>query len=244
MMEFAYNRVLVKLSGEALGIQGTLFDFSMFGKVAEVIASIAKRGVQVALVIGGGNIWRGRETEKAGMGRVAADHMGMLGTVMNSLAMQDALLQCGQKAHVLSAIPITGMVEPFYFRDAIRHLEDHEVVLFACGTGDPFHSTDTAAAQRAAEINADALLMAKNVDGIYDDDPKKNSRAKRIDKISYKALLQLQQSLNKEAIDTEALLICQKTALSAMLVFKLSNPEDIEKMVYGATPGTVIVPSV
>lgn len=243
-MEPSYKRIVIKLSGEALGIGGSLFDFDMIGSVAGVIAGIAKRGVQVALVIGGGNIWRGRETQKASanMDRTLADHMGMLGTVINSLAMQDALHQKGQKAHVLSAIPISGMVEPYYYREAIRYLEENHVVLFACGTGDPFHSTDTAAAQRAAEIHADALLMAKNVDGIYDDDPKTNKNAKLLSKTTYQELLRLQQTLSKEAVDTEALLICQKTKLPAMLVFALKNPEDIERIVCGATPGTTVTP--
>lgn len=241
-MEPAYKRVLVKLSGEALGIEGRLFDFDMIGEVAKVLSRIARAGVQIGLVIGGGNIWRGRETEKAGarMNRALADHMGMLGTVLNALAMQDALLQQGQPARVMSAIPMTGVTEPFFFRDAIEHLQNGEIVIFAGGTGDPFHSTDTAAAQRAAEIEADALLMAKNVNGIYEQPPIKNPKANMITNASYQDIIDMQQKNKEEAIDTEALLICRKTKLPAMLVFELKNPEDIERIVYGGTPGTYL----
>ena len=245
-MDPVYRRVLIKLSGEALGVDGKLFDFAMFDRIAEVIARISKRGVQAALVLGGGNLWRGRQTEKAGSGmdRVLADHMGMLGTVMNSLAMSDALRQNGQKARVFSAIPITGMVEPYFYQDAIRCLEQNEVAIFACGLGTsgPFHSTDTAAAQRAAEINADAILMAKNVDGIYDADPRKNKAAKIIERAAYQEIMRQQMEQGNEAIDTEALILCQKTRLPAVLVFALNNPEDIERMIDGEKPGTLLVP--
>lgn len=237
-----YHRVLIKLSGEALGIDGKLFDFEMIHQIAEVIAGIVRQGVQVAMVIGGGNIWRGRESDKTGLGmdRVSADHIGMLGTVLNALAMQDALRQYEQKARVFSAIPITGMVEPYFYHDAIRCLEQNEVALFACGTGDPFHSTDTAAAQRAAEIHADAILMAKNVDGVYDSNPDMHADARIIPQATYQELLRQQMAQNCEAIDSEALFICQKTKLPTMLVFALKNPQDIQRMVNGATPGTLL----
>ena len=245
-MNPVYRRVLIKLSGEALGIDGKLFDFAMFDRIAEVIARIAKRGVQAALVLGGGNLWRGRETEKAGseMDRVLADHMGMLGTVMNSLAMRDALRRNGQKARVFSAIPMSGMVEPYFYQDAIRCMEQNEVAIFACGLGTsgPFHSTDTAAAQRAAEISADAILMAKNVDGVYDSDPRKNKNARIIERATYQEIIRQQMEQGNEAIDTEALIICRKTKLPAMLVFALRNPDDIERMVDGEKPGTLLGP--
>ena len=245
-MDPVYRRVLIKLSGEALGVDGKLFDFNMFGRIAEVIARISRRGVQVALVLGGGNLWRGREAEKTAseMDRVLADHMGMLGTVMNSLAMRDALLQNRQKARVFSAIPITGMVEPYFYLDALRCLQQNEVAILACGLGTsgPFHSTDTAAAQRAAEIKADAILMAKNVDGIYDSDPKENKAAKIIESATYRQMIRQQMEQGKEAIDTEALILCQKTELPAMLVFALQNPDDMERMIDGEKPGTLLTP--
>jgi len=244
-VEPAYRRVLIKLSGEALGVDGKLFDFFMFDRIAEAVARVAKRGVQVALVLGGGNLWRGRESEKAGfsMDRVLADHMGMLGTVMNSLAMRDALRQNGQKARVFSAIPISGMVEPYFYVDAVECLEQGEVAIFACGLGTsgPFHSTDTAAAQRAAEIRADALLLAKNVDGVYDSDPNKNKAAKIIERATYREIIAQQMTQGNEAVDTEALILCQKTKLPAILVFALKAPEDIERMVDGGRPGTLLV---
>ena len=167
-----YQRIVIKISGEALaGENGFGIDNSRVEYVVGQIGKVVKQGVQVAVVIGGGNFWRGRQASPE-MDRTTADHMGMLATIINSLAMQDALERNGVPTRVQTALTITRIAEPYILRRAIRHLEKGRVVIFACGTGNPFFSTDTGAALRAAEINADVLLLAKNIDGIYDSDPK------------------------------------------------------------------------
>ena len=179
-----YKRVLIKLSGEALaGAQGHGLDENVISGVVEQIKTIHDMGVEIALVIGGGNFWRGRQGKK--MDRTTADHMGMLATVMNSLAMMDALEQRGIPTRVQTALIMTSVAEPYILRKALHHFEKGRVVIMACGTGNPYCSTDTAAAQRACEIQADLLLMAKNIDGIYDCDPKFNPKAKKYDHIKY-----------------------------------------------------------
>ena len=161
-----YKRVLIKLSGEALGDHGRLFDFEQIDRVADVIRQLHETGSEIAIVIGAGNIWRGRQGPAAKMTAVNADHMGMLGTTINSIAMQDAVERQGIESRVMSAVEMTRFCEPYTYRRAVRHLEKGRVVIFACGTGNPFFSTDTAAALRAVEIGADAILLAKNVDGV------------------------------------------------------------------------------
>lgn len=233
-----YKRVLIKLSGEALGENGVLFDFQKIDQVAKAIASLSRSGVETAVVIGGGNIWRGRRGPAANMDAVTADHMGMLGTAINSLAMQDALERQGAQTRVQSAIEMTRFAEPYIRRRAIRHLEKGRVVLFACGTGDPFHSTDTAAAQRAAEICADAMLMAKNIDGIYDKDPRKHPDAKLLPSLSYDEAIALDQG----AVDTGALILLKENKLPALLVFALDTPENIILAARGEALGSVLHP--
>lgn len=179
-MEPKYKRILIKLSGEALaGKQGHGLDESVISEVVEQIARIHAMGVEIALVIGGGNFWRGRQGKQ--MDRTTADHMGMLATVMNSLAMMDALEQQGIPTRVQTALIMTSVAEPYILRKALHHFEEGRIVIMACGTGNPYCSTDTAAAQRACEIQADVLMMAKNIDGIYDSDPKINQNAKKYD---------------------------------------------------------------
>ncbi len=179
-----YKRVLIKLSGEALaGPQGHGLDESVISGVVEQIKRVHDMGVEIALVIGGGNFWRGRQGKQ--MDRATADHMGMLATVMNSLAMMDALEQRGMPTRVQTALIMTSVAEPYILRKALHHFEKGRIVIMACGTGNPYCSTDTAAAQRACEIQANVLLMAKNIDGIYDCDPHTNKAAKKYDHINY-----------------------------------------------------------
>src|SRR6516162_8950495 len=186
----AYSRILVKLSGEALMGDGDYgIDPQVIKRIAGELQEIVEMGVQLAVVIGGGNIFRGAGLARAGMDRVAADHMGMLATVMNALAMQDALESLGLHARVMSAIRINEVCEDYIRRRAVRHLEKSRVVVFAAGTGNPFFTTDSAAALRAIEINADVMLKATKVDGIYDSDPMKNKEAKRYEAISYDEVL-------------------------------------------------------
>ena len=175
-MTAVYKRILLKISGEALaGNKGQGLDNDTLKTIGEIICEVAALGVQVAIVVGGGNFWRGRTSE--GMDRVTADHIGMLGTAMNALALSDALEQCGADTRVLSAIEMRQFCEPYIRKRAMRHLEKGRVIIFACGTGNPYFSTDTAAALRASEIEADIILKATMVDGVYDMDPKKASRS-------------------------------------------------------------------
>ena len=179
-----YKRVIIKLSGEALaGEKGFGIDESMLEYIVEQIKKVREENVEVGIIIGGGNFWRGRQA--LNMEKSAADHMGMLATVMNSIALQDALEAHGIPTRVQTALTITRVAEPYILRKALHHFEKGRIVIFACGTGNPFFSTDTGAALRAAEINAEVLLLAKNVDGIYDSDPKTNPNAKKFDELSY-----------------------------------------------------------
>ena len=183
-MKSKYKRIIVKLSGEALaGEKGMGFDWDVVNKVVDQIVKVKEMGVEVAIVVGGGNFWRGRQG--VDMERTTADHMGMLATVINALALQDAIERRGVETRVQTALTITRVAEPYILRKALNHLEKGRIVIFACGTGNPFFSTDTAVALRAAEINADVILLAKNVDGIYDSDPKVNKNAKKYDEIKY-----------------------------------------------------------
>ncbi len=229
-----YKRVIIKLSGEALaGEKGFGLDESVIDYVVKQIKKVANDGIEVGIIIGGGNFWRGRQGSN--MDRTTADHMGMLATVINSLAMQDALEKHGVACRVQTALTITRVAEPYILRKAMRHLEKCRVVIFACGTGNPYFSTDTGAALRAAEIGAEALLLAKNVDGIYDSDPKKNPDAKKFDEIAYIDVIK--KGLN--AMDTTAISLCMENKIP-VIAFALSEEDSIVKAVNGEKIGTII----
>jgi len=233
-MAAKYKRALIKLSGEALagengfGISGEEIDI-----VIKQIKEVIRQGVQVGIVVGGGNFWRGRQGTK--MDRTTADHMGMLATVINALALQDALEQSGIPTRVQTALTIQRVAEPYILRRALRHLEKGRVVVFACGTGNPYFSTDTGAALRAAEIQADVLLCAKNIDGIYDSDPRKNPDAKKYDQISY--LDFIKNGLT--ALDTTAVSLCKENNIP-IIAFGLSEENSIIKAINGEKLGTII----
>ena len=233
-MKPVYKRLLLKLSGEVLaGEKGTGIDFEKVLDVCERVKTCVEMGVQVAIVVGGGNFWRGRTSGK--MDRTRADHMGMLATSINSLALADALEQLGVTARVQTAIEMRQIAEPYIRNKAVRHLEKGRVVIFGCGTGNPFFSTDTAAALRAAEIGADVIFKATNVDGVYDSDPKLNPDAKKYDTLSH--LDVLQQGLH--VMDSTAASLCMDNGIE-ILVFNLDNPDNIVSAVRGETIGTVV----
>ena len=213
-----YKRVIIKLSGEALaGDKGFGIDESMLEYIVEQIKKVREENVEIGIIIGGGNFWRGRQA--LNMEKSAADHMGMLATVMNSIALQDALEAHGIPTRVQTALTITRVAEPYILRKALHHFEKGRIVIFACGTGNPFFSTDTGAALRAAEINAEVLLLAKNVDGIYDSDPKTNKNAKKFDELSY--LDVIQKGLH--AMDTTAISLCMENKIP-IIAFALKEP--------------------
>lgn len=229
-----YKRILVKLSGEALsGDKGFGIDTEVLAKVAEQLEDVYKTGVEMGIIIGAGNFWRGRQGTN--MDRTTADHMGMLATVLNSLALQDVLERRGVPTRVQTALTITRVAEPYILRKALRHLEKKRIVIFGCGTGNPYFSTDTAAALRAAEIGADAILLAKNVDGIYDSDPKKNPDAKKFDEISYMQVIEKGLS----AMDTTAITLCMENKIP-IIAFGLSEKDSIMRAVKGEKIGTII----
>jgi uridylate kinase len=231
-----YRRVVLKLSGEALaGGQGFGIAHDMLATVAEQVAEIRKLGVEVALVVGGGNIWRGISGSSQGMDRATADYMGMLATVMNALALQDALENGGMATRVLSAIEMRQVAEPYIRRRAIRHMEKGRVVIFAAGTGNPFFSTDTTAALRAAEIEAEVILMAKQVDGVYDSDPVKNPNAVKFDKLSYLEVL----SRGLKVMDSTAASLCMDNNIP-LIVFNLNGKGNIYKAIMGEPIGTYV----
>lgn len=233
-MKPVYKRLLLKLSGEVLaGKKGTGIDFEKVLDVCERIKTCVEMGVQVAIVVGGGNFWRGRSSGK--MDRTRADHMGMLATAINSLALADALEQLGVTARVQTAIEMRQIAEPYIRNKAVRHLEKGRVVIFGCGTGNPFFSTDTAAALRAAEIGADVIFKATNVDGVYDSDPKLNPDAKKYDTLSHIDVLQ--QGLH--VMDSTAASLCMDNGIE-ILVFNLDNPDNIVAAVTGETIGTIV----
>jgi uridylate kinase len=231
-----YSRILVKLSGEALmGGADYGIDPAVIKRIAGELQEIIGLGVQLAVVIGGGNIFRGAGLARAGMDRVAADHMGMLATVMNALAMQDALESLGLYARVMSAIRINEVCEDYIRRRAIRHLEKGRVVICAAGTGNPFFTTDTAAALRAIEINAEVLLKATKVNGVYSDDPVRNPAAVRYTQLTFDRVLT--EKLN--VMDATAIVMCRDNHLP-LRVFNLNNPGDLTRIVRGADVGTVV----
>ncbi len=229
-----YKRVLIKLSGEALaGKQGHGLDEDVISSIVEEIKTIHDLGVEIALVIGAGNFWRGRQGKK--MDRTTADHMGMLATVMNSLAMMDAFERRGLPTRVQTALIMTSVAEPYILRRAIRHFEKGRVVIIACGTGNPYCTTDTAAAQRACEIQADVLLMAKNIDGIYDSDPKINPNAKKFAHINYLDIIKN----GIKAMDTTAATMCMENDIP-VLAFGLDEKDSLVRAVCGEKIGTLI----
>lgn len=234
MTNVAYKRVMLKISGEALsGANGFGFDFEVVGRIAREVKTLVDMGVEVGLVVGGGNIWRGRTGE--GMDRTTADHMGMLATCINALALQDALEGIGVMTRVQTAIEMKEIAEPFIRRRAVRHLEKGRVVIFGAGSGNPYFSTDTAAALRAAEIEADVILLAKNVDGVYDKDPNKFADAKKYDKLTYMEVIE--QGL--QVMDTTATTLCMDNNIP-ILVFGISEEGNIKKVMEGQKIGTII----
>ncbi|HLR07957.1 MAG TPA: UMP kinase [Bacillota bacterium] len=232
-----YNRVVLKLSGEALsGTQSHGIEPSIIQSIALQIKEVAELGVEIAVVVGGGNIWRGKVGSEMGMDRATADYMGMLATVMNSLALQDSLEKLGIPTRVQTSIEMRQVAEPYIRRKAIRHLEKKRVVIFAAGTGNPYFSTDTTAALRAAEIEAEVILMAKNnVDGVYTDDPKINKEAKKYDNLSYMDVLN--EGLG--VMDATASSLCMDNDIP-LIVFSITEKGNIKRVVEGQTIGTII----
>jgi uridylate kinase len=229
-----YQRLLIKFSGEGLaGGSGSGIDPAIFKSVAAEIRDIHALGVEISVVIGGGNIIRGISAESEGMDRAQADYMGMLGTVINAMALQDALEKLGVPTRVQTAIEIQQVAEVFIRRRAIRHLEKGRIVIFAGGTGNPFFSTDSAAALRAAEIGAEVILKATQVDGVYDADPEENPGAKRYDQLSYEEAIQR----NLRFMDQAAIALCRENGLP-IVVFDMSVPGNVQKVVCGESVGT------
>lgn len=233
-MELKYKRVLLKLSGESLaGSQKHGIDFDTVQKICRPIKEVADLGVQVGIVVGGGNFWRGRSSGE--MDRTRADHMGMLATVINALGVADGLEQLGVQVRVQTAISMQELAEPYIRNRAVRHLEKGRVVVFGCGTGNPFFSTDTAAALRAAEIDADIIMKATMVDGVYDSDPKKNPNAVKYDTLTFSDVL----NQNLQVMDSTAASLCRDNHLP-ILVFSIEEPENIVRAVRGEPVGTLV----
>lgn len=232
-----YKRVVLKLSGEALaGEQGFGINPAIIQSIAKQIKEVAELGVEIAVVVGGGNIWRGKTGSEMGMDRATADYMGMLATVMNSLALQDSLEQLGVETRVQTSIEMRQVAEPYIRRRAIRHLEKKRVVIFAAGTGNPYFSTDTTAALRAAEIEADVILMAKNnVDGVYSADPKIDENAVKYDELSY--LDVIKQGLG--VMDSTASSLCMDNDIP-LIVFSIMEEGNIKRAVLGENIGTIV----
>ena len=237
-MMAAYNRVLLKLSGEALKSGTDLFDFDKVRRVAEVIREMRNMGTEIGIVIGAGNIWRGRQGPAAHMDAVTADQMGMLGTVINCLCVADALRQAGLDAVVQSAVDMNRFAEPFNAMAARRHLAEGRVVLFAAGSGNPFFSTDTAVALRAIEMQVDAILMAKNIDGVYTADPHKDPSAMLIKDITYAEAL----ARGLKVMDASAFALCAENGVPMVRVFGLDKPENLIAVLEGSDMGTFVHP--
>ncbi len=233
-MEPKYKRILLKLSGEALaGKQRFGLNEEVVAAVVDQIVKVHEMGVDIGIVIGGGNFWRGRQGSK--MERTTADQMGMLATVMNSLALMDAIERRGVPTRVQTALNMISVAEPYILRKALHHFEEGRIVIIACGTGNPYCSTDTAAAQRACEIGADVLLMAKNVDGIYDSDPHLNPAAKKFDRLTFREVI----GGELKAMDATAATMCMENGIP-VLAFALGEPDSIVRAVCGEKIGTVI----
>ncbi len=236
MPQLAYRRILLKLSGEALMGDGDYgIDPKVINRLAHEVIEAQQAGAEVALVIGGGNIFRGAGLAAGGMDRVTGDHMGMLATVINALAMQDALEKLGAKVRVMSAIKINDVCEDFIRRRAIRHLEKGRIAIFAAGTGNPFFTTDSGAALRAIEIGADLLLKATKVDGVYDKDPKKHADAVRFDSLTYDDVI----ARNLEVMDTAAFALARDSDLP-LRIFNMGQPGELLKILHGAEIGTLV----
>ena len=231
-----YKRVLLKISGEALaGEKKFGLDFEVMYRVADVIRECVEMGVQVGIVIGGGNFWRGVKNGEGYIERSRADHMGMLATTMNCMAMADVVEQKGVDVRVQTALEIRAVAEPYIRARAIRHLEKGRVVIFGCGTGNPFFSTDTAAVLRAAEVGAEVILLAKNIDGVYDSDPAKNANAKKFDSITYDDVL----AQHLAVMDSTATSLSMDNHIP-VLVFALKDPYNIVRAVKGEKIGTIV----
>ncbi len=229
-----YKRIILKLSGEALsGGKDFGIDNATIDAVGEQIKKVADQGVEIGIIVGAGNFWRGRQGTN--MDRVAADHMGMLATAMNAIALQDSLERLGVATRIQTALTITRVAEPYILRRALRHFEKGRVVIFGCGTGNPYFTTDTAAALRAAEIEADCLLLAKNIDGIYDSDPKLNPSAVKYDEIKYIDVI----SQGLKAMDTTAITMCMENNIP-VIAFGLNEEDSITKVCNGEKIGTII----
>ncbi len=233
-MQPNYKRVLLKLSGESLaGNETHGIDFETVLRICRPIKECVDMGVQIAIVVGGGNFWRGRSSGQ--MDRTRADHMGMLATTINALGVADALEQLGLTVRVQTAISMQQIAEPYIRNRAVRHLEKGRVVVFGCGTGNPFFSTDTAASLRAAEIDADIILKATMVDGVYDSDPKKNPNAVKYDTLSFMDVL----NQNLQVMDSTAATMCKDNNIP-ILVFSIDQPENIKKAICGEPIGTIV----
>lgn len=236
MAELRYARVLLKISGEALaGERGFGFDFDTMARIADEIQNVVRAGADVGLVIGGGNIVRGSQLSKMGMDRVSADYMGMLGTVINALAVQDILERKGMETRVMTAIRMEELAEPYIRRRALRHFEKGRVVIFAAGTGNPYFSTDTAAVLRAIQIKAQVIIKATSVDGVYSADPKVDKTAKFYDEISYRDVM-LEEL---KVMDQTAVTLCKENALP-LIVLNIHKPDAIAAAVRGDRVGTLV----
>lgn len=234
MAEIKYKRVLLKLSGEALARDAEgIYNHAFIDEIAKVIKKCVEAGVEVGVIVGAGNIWRGRQG--VNMDRVRADHMGMLATTMNSLALADAFEKRGVPVRVQTAIEMRAIAEPYIRLRAVRHLEKGRVVIFGCGMGSPYFSTDTVAVLRGAEINAEIIMMAKNIDGIYDSDPRKNPNAKKFDELTYKEIL----SRGLAALDSTATSLSMDNNIPVLL-FALEDPMNIVRAICGEKIGTMI----
>jgi len=232
----AYRRIVLKLSGEALaGSQGYGIDPEVLQRIGAEVRDVVDLGVQIAIVIGGGNIFRGIAASAGGMDRATADYMGMLATVINALALQDALEKSGLQTRVLSAIEMRAVAEPYIRRRAMRHLEKNRVVIFAAGTGNPFFTTDTAGALRAVEIGADAIMKATKVDGIYSADPRRDANAERLPRTTYLDVL----TRRLEVMDTTAISLCMENRLP-IVVFDLTKSGNIRRIVMGEPVGSIV----
>lgn len=234
MKNIAYKRILLKLSGEALaGKNKTGVDTATVGKICDKIKEIVEMGVEVSIVVGGGNFWRGRYGNE--MERTTSDYMGMLATTINGLALQDALEARGIFTRLQTAIEMREIAEPYIKRKAIKHLEKGRVVIFACGTGNPYFSTDTGAALRAAETDAEVILLAKTIDGVYSADPKEDSSAVKYDEISYLDIL----NQNLKVMDSTATSLCMDNKIP-LVVFGIDDPENIVRIIKGERIGTIV----
>ena len=234
MKKAKYKRVMLKVSGEALAGENKFgIDVDVLNSICDKIKDAYELGVEIAIVVGGGNFWRGRSGK--GMDRTTADHMGMLATVINALALQDALESKGVPTRVQTAIEMRQIAEPYIRRRSVRHLEKKRIVIFACGTGNPYFSTDTTAALRAAEIDAEVILLAKKVDGVYDSDPAINPDAKKFDRLSYIEIL----NMGLGVMDSTATSLCMDNNIP-IIVFGLDEPDNIVKVIMGEEIGTYV----